>query len=143
MSDGLTIAVFGVALALAALCIALLLLAGRRVLRRHEELIASIMNRYDNRLGEFAQTLNDALTTTLPARIQAAISGAPAAEQREHALLFRELATLRADAPLGVDVDGLRWTGPRPELAKWAERLGAPTLFARAGALAEARAAGR
>jgi diguanylate cyclase (GGDEF)-like protein len=83
MSDGLTIAVFGVALALAALCIALLLLAGRRVLRRHEEMIASMMNRYDYRLGEFAQTLNDALTTTLPARIQAAISGAPAAEQRE------------------------------------------------------------
>jgi diguanylate cyclase (GGDEF)-like protein len=83
MSDGLTIAIFAVALALAALCIAMLLVAGRRVLRRHEDMIASMMYRYDNRLGEFAQTLNDALTTTLPARIQAAISGAPAAETRE------------------------------------------------------------
>src|SRR5262245_19956498 len=36
-------------------------------------------------------------------------------EQRERALLFRELATLRVDAPLGVDVDGLHWTGPQPE----------------------------
>jgi diguanylate cyclase (GGDEF)-like protein len=83
MSDGLTIAIFAVALGLAALTIALLLVAGRRVLRRHEEMIASMMHRYDDRLGEFAQTLNDALTTTLPARIQAAISGAPAAETRE------------------------------------------------------------
>jgi 5'-3' exonuclease len=63
------------------------------------------------------------------------------AGQREHALLFRELATLRADTPIGVDVDGLRWTGPRPELEKWAERLGAPELHARAMQLADARAA--
>jgi diguanylate cyclase (GGDEF)-like protein len=83
MSDGLTIAIFAVALALAVTCIALLLVAGRRVLHRHEELITSMMYRYDHRLGEFAQTLNDALNQTLPARIQAAISGAPAAEQRE------------------------------------------------------------
>jgi len=54
------------------------------------------------------------------------------AEQHERALLFRELATLRADAPLGVDVDALRWCGPRAEFASWAERLGAPELHARA-----------
>jgi 5'-3' exonuclease len=64
------------------------------------------------------------------------------AEEREHALLFRELATLRTDAPLGVDVDGLRWTGPRAELAKWAEHLAAPALHERAMQLADARAAG-
>ena len=34
-------------------------------------------------------------------------------EQRERALLFRELVTLRADAPIGADVDALRWSGPR------------------------------
>ena len=44
--------------------------------------------------------------------------------QRERALLFRELATLRADAPIGADVDALRWTGPRPDFAAWAARLG-------------------
>jgi 5'-3' exonuclease len=63
------------------------------------------------------------------------------AEQRERALLFRELATLRADAPIGVDVDALRWTGPRAELAVWSERLGPPSLYDRASVLAAARAA--
>jgi 5'-3' exonuclease len=62
------------------------------------------------------------------------------AEQRERALLFRELATLRADAPIGVDVDGLRWTGPRADFAAWAERLGTPELRERASMLAAARA---
>ena len=62
-------------------------------------------------------------------------------EQREHALLFRALATLRADAPIGVDVDALRWTGPRPEFAAWSERLGTPPLQERAAALAATRAA--
>ena len=54
------------------------------------------------------------------------------AEQHERALLFRELATLRADAPVGADVDALRWRGPCAEFAAWAERLGAPELHARA-----------
>ncbi|MGH7384330.1 MAG: 5'-3' exonuclease, partial [Candidatus Rokuibacteriota bacterium] len=45
-------------------------------------------------------------------------------EQRERALLFRELATLRADAPIVADVDELRWTGPRPDFAAWSRRLG-------------------
>jgi 5'-3' exonuclease len=63
------------------------------------------------------------------------------AEQREHALLFRTLATLRTDAPIGVDVDGLQWTGPRAELAAWADRLAAPALLERATALAAQRRA--
>jgi 5'-3' exonuclease len=62
-------------------------------------------------------------------------------EQREHALLFRELATLRADAPIGADVDKLRWTGPRPDFAAWSERLGTPALQERAAVLAAMRAA--
>jgi 5'-3' exonuclease len=61
------------------------------------------------------------------------------AEQRDRALLFRELATLRADAPIGVDVDALRWTGPRAEFAAWSARLGAPALHERAMRLAAAR----
>jgi len=61
------------------------------------------------------------------------------AEQRERALLFRVLATLREDAPLGVDVDGLRWRGPQPGFAGWAERLGAPALWERAQATARGR----
>ena len=62
------------------------------------------------------------------------------AEQHDRALLFRELATLRTDVPLGVTVDGLRWTGPRPDFGDWATRLGAPTLYERALALGRSRA---
>ena len=61
------------------------------------------------------------------------------AEQREQALLFRVLATLRADAPLGVDVDALRWVGPRADFAAWADRLGTPALGERASVLAAGR----
>jgi len=62
------------------------------------------------------------------------------AEQRERALLFRELATLRPDAPIAADVDALGWTGPRADFAAWAERLGAPALQERAATLAATRA---
>jgi 5'-3' exonuclease len=62
------------------------------------------------------------------------------AEHRERALLFRELATLRLDVPLGADVDALRWTGPRADFAAWAERLGTPALHERARRLAFAAA---
>jgi 5'-3' exonuclease len=62
------------------------------------------------------------------------------AEQRERALLFRELATLRVDAPIGAGVDALRWRGPRAEFARWAQRLGTPALHERASTLVVARA---
>lgn len=41
-----------------------------------------------------------------------------------NALLFKQLATLRTDAPLFRDVDELRWRGPTPEFAATAERFG-------------------
>jgi 5'-3' exonuclease len=63
------------------------------------------------------------------------------AEQRERALLFRVLATLRGDAPIGADVDALRWAGPRPDFAAWSERLGTPPLQERAAVLAATRTA--
>ena len=62
-------------------------------------------------------------------------------EQRDRALLFRELATPRADAPIGADVDALRWTGPHSEFAVWSQRLGTPPLHERASMLAAVRAA--
>jgi 5'-3' exonuclease len=61
-------------------------------------------------------------------------------EQWERVLLFRDLATLRTDAPLGVDVDALRWCGPRADFSVWAERLCTPSLHERAIRLAETRA---
>lgn len=36
--------------------------------------------------------------------------------QREQALLYRSLATLRTDVPLSEDLEALRWRGPRREL---------------------------
>jgi len=62
-------------------------------------------------------------------------------EQRERAMVFRTLATVRIDAPIGVDVDGLGWAGPRSDFPAWSERLGAPALQARAAKLAAERAA--
>jgi 5'-3' exonuclease len=61
------------------------------------------------------------------------------AEQRERALLFRELATLRTDALVGADVDALRWTGPRADFATWAHRLGTPALHERASRITAGR----
>ena len=71
----------------------------------------------------------------------AARLAATLAEQRERALLFRTLATLRVDAPIGTDVDALRWIGPRPGFAAWSKRLGPPSLQDRAAKLAAARVA--
>jgi 5'-3' exonuclease len=45
------------------------------------------------------------------------------ARQREHALLFRTLATLRTDIPLFESVDELHWKGPTPAFAAVATRL--------------------
>jgi 5'-3' exonuclease len=53
-------------------------------------------------------------------------------EQRDLALLFRNLATLRADAPLFDSVETLRWQGPTPSFAKFARSIGAPQLVGRA-----------
>ena len=46
----------------------------------------------------------------------------------ELALLFRRLATLRADAPISASVDELEWRGPRADFARMAERLEARDL---------------
>jgi 5'-3' exonuclease len=52
--------------------------------------------------------------------------------EREEALLFKDLATLRADAPLFEDVEELRWRGPKPAFQEWTERLQDPRLMERA-----------
>lgn len=48
------------------------------------------------------------------------------------AMLFRNLATLRKDAPLFSSVGELRWKGPRPDAKPVAERIGAEALLERA-----------
>ncbi|HVZ49241.1 MAG TPA: 5'-3' exonuclease H3TH domain-containing protein, partial [Gemmatimonadaceae bacterium] len=52
--------------------------------------------------------------------------------QRENALLFKRLATLRTDAPLFADVDEIRWRGPAPGFAEVATRIGDARLAERA-----------
>ena len=54
---------------------------------------------------------------------------------RDLALLFKRLATLRTDAPLFTDIDALRWRGPTPEFPAFAEKIGDPKLLARVTAL--------
>jgi 5'-3' exonuclease len=63
-------------------------------------------------------------------------------DDREQALLFKELATLRTDAPLFDDVEELRWRSPGAEFAAWAERLGDGRLLERASRAASALSAG-
>ena len=52
-------------------------------------------------------------------------------ERRDQALLFKDLATLRTDAPLFRDVDELGWRGPTDAFTAYAERLGDPRLLER------------
>src|SRR5438067_2072914 len=54
---------------------------------------------------------------------------------RNRALLFKELATLRTDAPLFRDVDELRWRGPTDAFAAWTTRLADARLMARSQAI--------
>jgi len=61
--------------------------------------------------------------------------------QRELALLFKKLATLRTDEPLFADVDALAWCGPTEAFAAWAERLADPRILMRAQKAAAALAA--
>lgn len=54
------------------------------------------------------------------------------ADNMEDALLFKDLATLRLDAPTVDSVDELEWTGHTSELAAIAQYLDAPDLVTRA-----------
>lgn len=55
----------------------------------------------------------------------AATLAATLASRRDHAFLFRDLATLRTDIPLFDSVDELRWTGPTEQFATLAAELDA------------------
>ena len=53
-------------------------------------------------------------------------------EKLEHALLFKQLATLRTDAVLFDDVDELRWQGPTSAFAELTVKMAEPALLTRA-----------
>jgi 5'-3' exonuclease len=70
--------------------------------------------------------------TTWPKELRgAARLAATFAESRDAALLFKKLATLRADAPIPESLDDLRWRGPRPELEAFCKALGSTDILAR------------
>ncbi len=80
----------------------------------------------------------DPTTWTVTVRGATRLAATLAAE-RETALLFRRLATLRDDAELFRDVDELRWTGALPDFEAVAGQLNAPGLAVWATRLAETR----
>ena len=110
----LSIALYAGAIALGVACLTLFVLAIRRTLARQEDVVSTMLERYDYRLAEFAQTLSDALNQTLPARITAAISGtpseSPAIESPDHSSVVRvlELAREQTDADAAVAIVGTR-----------------------------------
>jgi 5'-3' exonuclease len=53
-------------------------------------------------------------------------------DKRDLALLFKDLATLRASAEVIHHVDELRWNAPTKDFPAWAERLGDTRLAGRA-----------
>jgi len=116
----MTIAIYGAAAALGLVCILLFVLAVRRLFGRQEELIESMLTRYDARLAEFAQTLNDALSLPLPARILAAIGDpAPAAVPApvEHGEVMRLLEVARASTSSDAAVAVVAEPNREPMLA--------------------------
>jgi 5'-3' exonuclease len=60
--------------------------------------------------------------------------------QRERAMLFKDLATLRTAIPIDASAASLEWRGPTPGFRKLTEYLGAPELADQAEDLAPARA---
>src|SRR6476659_1239062 len=52
-------------------------------------------------------------------------------EKRDLAMLFKNLATLRTDAPIFKKVETLRWRGATPAFAAWTEKMKAPRLLER------------
>src|SRR6202171_2940348 len=54
--------------------------------------------------------------------------------ERDHAILFKRLATLRTDAPLFADVDQMEWRGPMPAFHDGATRMDDRRLLPRAEA---------
>ncbi len=95
---------------------------------------ASVLARY----GHLEEIPVDASTWDIPVRGAAEARGPPSGGGQKEVMLFRDLATLRADARVGA-VDDWRWRGPRPELEQFTDRFDAPELLTRARKAAEGR----
>ena len=58
---------------------------------------------------------------------------------RDNALLFKNLATLRTNAPLFSDVDQLEWRAPTPAFPEWADKIADERLSKRLTTLVSRR----
>jgi diguanylate cyclase (GGDEF)-like protein len=135
----MTIAIYVVSVLLAVACIGLFAAAMRRMFGRHEEVVSAMLDRYDDRLSEFAQTLNDAITP-LPERILAAIGerASPSPVNHaplEHGNVMRLLEVARdhtsADAAVAIVADSnkepiLATVGLSEDEAAQVGRMGVP-----------------
>ena len=109
----MTIAVYAASVALATSCIVLFFVPVRRLLGRQEEIVATMLRRYDDRLAEFAQTLNDAVNRPQPAPALAAEEEARAIP--EHGVMrLLELAKERMSADAAVAVVSAPTKEPMP-----------------------------
>ena len=99
----MTIAIYAASVVLATLCIVLFFVAARRLLSRQEEIVATMLRRYDDRLAEFAQALNDALNRPQPATVL--MPDEPQRAIPEHGVMrLLELAKERMSADAAVAV---------------------------------------
>ena len=132
----MTIAAYVLSVVLAAVCIGLFAIAIRRLFGRHELVVSTMLERYDDRLADFAQTLNDAVTP-LADRILAAIAEPrkSAAAPLEHGNVMRLLEVARehtsADAAVAIVADSskepiLATVGLSEDEAAQVGRLGVP-----------------
>ncbi len=106
-----------------------------RRLASRQPLAATVLRRYPH-----LEDIPDAVSRWDLSVRGAATLATALREHRADALLFRELATLRTDAPLGVDSpEALRWRGvPRAPFEALAGRLAAPSLLGRVHRWADA-----
>ena len=88
---------------------------------------AAVLARY----GRLEAIPDDASAWDVEVRGRASLARTLAA-QRDDALLFRDLATLRIDLPLFESVDALRWAGPTPAFFDFCAGVNEPRLFERA-----------
>jgi len=103
----MTIAIYAASIALAVLCITLFFMAIRRLLVRHEQIVVTMLRRYDERLAEFAQALNDGLSRELPAvgpSLDAPVDEVRAAIPEHGVMRVLELARERMSAEAAVAV---------------------------------------
>ena len=97
---------------------------------------AAVLGRY----GRLEDIPGDVGSWDVTVRGGARLASTLAAE-REQAVLFRTLATLRIDVPVFERVDDLAWSGPRSGFFDLCARMNAPGYFRRVQRLAESRAA--